>query len=663
MEDDGKRFPLVRTFWSNEKAMALLFIALVAWQVPSWFLGSSALAPRFAGLVALALLVDTACNLVRYRRFLCSVSAAITAGVAWVLAPACAPAASYPLTLTAVVVALVFGKHLVGGTGRNALNPAMLALALMAIASMAFAHGGGAALINGAHWSAAPAWSLIITCACLPFLAFRPFAGGFFALGAAVPFILCVFGVSGFAPASGPALVTAAAYALVTASVAMTDPVTVTAHPVAGAAIGALAGTVSGAALFGLSGLSPIALPFVILTVNVLSRASDRFLPPTRANGFLRLRVIARRSETIFSGSPDDPLGFSAPAAEVSVMGLTADEIFSRMRCAGVVGLGGAGFPTEAKIAAFRASSAPRKVLIINGVECDPGLIHDKWLLLNRGKELAEAIAMLEVACGATETALAVKRGTRIASDLEARLPSSVRIVRVPARYPIGAERILIRRVTGVAISSGAIPAREGFLVINAQTALAARAAVLAGRDPARQNTEREVLPARGGSYAREWYLTVADLRARESRVVLAREGESVESVFARAFPASSGGQLMAGGGLMQAYRAFPDETVTPGVNFVARGTVPRFRESPQCSRCGRCASSCPAGLDVRSIADFIDAGRYDSAIALGAERCLSCGSCSVVCLAGKNLSHRLSLAKRRAREGASVLVEPIPSK
>jgi Na+-translocating ferredoxin:NAD+ oxidoreductase RnfC subunit len=238
-----------------------------------------------------------------------------------------------------------------------------------------------------------------------------------------------------------------------------------------------------------------------------------------------------------------------------------------------------------------------------------------------------------------------------------------VRIVRVPARYPIGAERILIRRVTGVAISSGAIPAREGFLVINAQTALAARAAVLAGRDPARQNTEREVLPARGGSYAREWYLTVADLRARESRVVLAREGESVESVFARAFPASSGGQLMAGGGLMQAYRAFPDETVTPGVNFVARGTVPRFRESPQCSRCGRCASSCPAGLDVRSIADFIDAGRYDSAIALGAERCLSCGSCSVVCLAGKNLSHRLSLAKRRAREGASVLVEPIPSK
>jgi len=663
VEGGVKRFPLVRTFWSNEKAMALLFAALVAWQVPSWLLGSAADAPRFVGLVALALVVDAACNLVRYRRFLCSVSAAITAGVAWVLAPACAPAASFPLTLAAVAVALVFGKHLFGGTGKNVCNPAMLALALMALASLALSPARGgiagfAAPTGGSLMTLARAWPLFAACACLPFLAFRPFAGGGFALGAAVPFVMVAIGAGGAIDAGGfahsfdPALASAAALALFTASVAMTDPVTVTARPVMGAALGTLAGAVSGASLLGLGGISACALPVAILAVNALSRVFDRFLPPARARGFIHLRGIAHRSEAIFADAPGDTrrdarsvvLGGSAPHASVSIAGLSADEILSRIKASGIVGLGGAGFPTDAKIAAFRASPAPSKTLIVNGVECDPGLVHDKWLLANRGAEIAEAIELLAVASGCDEAALAVKRRAAVSPDLAMRLPARVKIVRVPNRYPVGAERILIRLVMGVAIPSDAIPAREGFLVINVQTALAVRSAVFASAS------------ARDGSSARERYLTVADLRARATRVVRAREGESLATVFARAFPTSSGGQLFAGGGLMQAYRAFEDDPVTPGVNFLACGSAPRFRESPQCSRCGRCSASCPAGLDVRLIAECVDAGEFGRAIALGAGRCLSCGSCSARCLAGKNLSQRLSLAKRFAREGASCL-------
>ena len=671
MEGDVKRFPLVRTFWSNEKAMAFLFIMLVAWQVPSWFLGSATLAPRFVGLVALALVVDAACNLVRYRRFLCSVSAAVTAGVVWVLVPACAPSASFPLTLAAVVVALVFGKHLFGGTGKNVCNPAMLALALMALASMALtpvrgstagiaAPAGFAAPTGGSLIVAAHAWPLFVACACLPFLAFRPFAGGSFALGAALPFFLVIFGAGGSAPFCDPSLASAAALALFTASVAMTDPVTVTAHPVAGAVVGALSGAVSGASLLGLGGLSAGALPFVILAVNVLSRAADRFLPPLRAKGFIRFRGIARESEKIFADVSGEERGDflrgDRPHASVSVASLSADEILSRIRCSGIVGLGGAGFPTDVKIATFRASPATRKTLIVNGVECDPGLIHDKWLLANRGAEIAEAIELLSIACGCDEAVLAVKRGTTVSHDLTARLTAGVSLVRVPNRYPVGAERILIRLVTGVAIPSGAIPAREGFLVLNVQTALAVREAVLVGFASARgESPTSDRSPVLDRSYARERYLTVADLLTRESRVVRAREGESIATVFARAFPAPSGGQLFAGGGIMQAYRAFEDDQLASNVNFVARGSVPRFRESPQCSRCGRCAASCPAGLDVRLVAESVDAAKYDRAITLGAERCLSCGSCSAACLAGKNLSYRLTLAKRFAREGSSV--------
>jgi Na+-translocating ferredoxin:NAD+ oxidoreductase RnfD subunit/ferredoxin len=651
MEGDAKRFPLVRTFWSNEKVMALLFALLVAWHVPSWLMGSAVLVPRFAGLVALSLLVDAVCNLIRYRRFLCSVSAAVTAGVVWVLAPACAPSAPYSLTLAAVVASLFFGKHLFGGTGRNVCNPAMLALAVMVLVSP---HGlpvqvSFAATAEVSLATAARAWPLIVACACLPFLAFRPFAGGLFTLGATISFCMVVFGAGGSALFHDPALASAAALSLVTAFVVMTDPVTVTAHPIAGSAVGALAGAVSGASFLGLGGLSSGALPFVILTVNALSYAVDRLLPPVRAKGLVRVRGIARRSGMILADKRGEVLRGDTFETEKLVGKLSANEMLSRIRDAGIVGLGGAGFPTHVKIETFRSSSAPRKMLIVNAVECDPGLFHDKWLLATKGAEIAESLSLLMIACGCDEAALAVKRGTSVPSNLVSILPAGVRLVRVPNRYPVGAERILIHRVAGVTIPSGAIPAREGFLVINVQTALAAREAVLAPSNPARD-----------GLPARERYLTVADLRARESIVVSAREGEPLDAVFARAFPASAGAQLFAGGGLMQAYRAFADDVVRPGVNFITRGNAPRFRESPQCSRCLRCADSCPVGLDVREIVEFVDAGKYDRAIELGADRCLSCGSCSVSCLAGKNLSHRLSIAKRLSRERGTDLSETL---
>lgn len=651
MEGDAKRFPLVRTFWSNEEVMALLFALLVAWHVPSWLMGSAALAPRFAGLVALALLVDSVCNLIRYRRFLCSVSAAVTAGVVWVLAPACAPAAPYSLTLAAVVASLVFGKHLFGGTGRNVCNPAMLALAVMVLVSPR-GHpslAGFAATVDESLVTAARAWPLIVACACLPFLAFRPFAGGLFTLGATIPFCMVVFGAGGSAFFNDPALASAAAFSLVTSFVVMTDPVTVTAHPVAGSAVGVIAGVVSGASFLGLGGLSFGTFPFIILTVNALSRAFDRFLQPLRAKGLARVRGIARRSGMILADERDAVLWDDTFETGILVGKLSANEILSRIRDAGIVGLGGAGFPTHVKIETFRLSPASRKALIVNAVECDPGLFHDKWLLATRGAEIAESLSLLMIACGCDEAALAVKRGTSVSPDLVSRLPAGVRLVRVQNRYPVGSERILIHRVAGVKIQSGAIPAREGFLVINVQTALAAREAVLAPSNPARY-----------GVPARERYLTVADLRARKSTVVRAREGETLEAIFARAFPSVSGGHLFAGGGLMQAYRALADDVVGVGVNFVACGNAPRFGESPQCSRCLRCVASCPVGLDVREIAEFVDAGRYDRAIALGATRCLSCGSCSVSCLAGKNLSYRISIAKRFSREGVTDLSETL---
>jgi Na+-translocating ferredoxin:NAD+ oxidoreductase RnfC subunit len=105
------------------------------------------------------------------------------------------------------------------------------------------------------------------------------------------------------------------------------------------------------------------------------------------------------------------------------------------------------------------------------------------------------------------------------------------------------------------------------------------------------------------------------------------------------------------GGGLMQSQVAEEDAVIDRNVNFIASARLPKFKESLQCSGCGICNKNCPAGLSVKRIADLMDQGDKEAAISYHPEYCISCGSCSYSCLAGRNLAMRVKAAKAYSEE------------
>ena len=211
--------------------------------------------------------------------------------------------------------------------------------------------------------------------------------------------------------------------------------------------------------------------------------------------------------------------------ADFSIDDFSPEEIISRIAASGVTGLGGAGFPSHEKILAVAGRGSSDTVLIVNGVECDPGLVHDKWLLASRGEDIARGIELVMKAAGTRRAMLAVKRHTLC--SLPAR--SAARVVRVHDRYPVGAERALIRFVTGVSVPAERIPAREGFLVLNVQTVLAIYDAVRFGRK------------------ADSKFLTVADIARGEAKVAEVKLGTPIADVLSLAFPGNA--SAFAGGG------------------------------------------------------------------------------------------------------------------
>ena len=206
--------------------------------------------------------------------------------------------------------------------------------------------------------------------------------------------------------------------------------------------------------------------------------------------------------------------------------------------------------------------------------------------------------------------------------------PVEVRIV--PDYYPAGAERLLIHEILSLTLPEGSIPAEAGILVLNAQTVVAIYEAVILGRA------------------ADTRYLTLTDMRSGKFSVARVKLGASVQETLRTVYPGAS--PVFAGGGTMQAKLALEDAVVDETVNFIASGVLPKYKDSPQCSRCGLCAAVCPANLPVADIARHMRDGHPDRAAALRPDACMACGSCSRVCLAGRNLAASVAEAKERVK-------------
>ncbi|MBN1424010.1 electron transport complex subunit RsxC [Candidatus Fermentibacteria bacterium] len=314
-------------------------------------------------------------------------------------------------------------------------------------------------------------------------------------------------------------------------------------------------------------------------------------------------------------------------------------EVKAMVRRAGIVGMGGAGFPTHVKL----SPPPPKKVeiCVLNGAECEPFLTADHRVMLERASDIVDGMRLIMHALGATIGIIGIEDNkpdaARAMADAaqHAGLRGIVRVQVVHTRYPQGAEKTLIHTLTRREVPSGGLPADVGVLVSNVGTAAAVRDAVLKDMP----SMERVVTVAGGAVKSPANLLALVGTPVR---VLLEECGWIPE----KAQRVILGGPLM---GVAVPDIEVPVTKTTSGILALTAAQLAPAREYP-CIRCGRCVTACPMHLVPSAIAALCRNGLEGKAKASGLLDCFECGSCAYGCPAKIPLVHWMRVGKAALR-------------
>lgn len=310
---------------------------------------------------------------------------------------------------------------------------------------------------------------------------------------------------------------------------------------------------------------------------------------------------------------------------------LEPDEVARRIAAAGVVGLGGATFPSAPKAQLGRQHAV--RTLIINGGECEPYLSSDDSVMRARADEVVDGVRILLHATGASEALVGIEdnKPEAIAAMRVAAEPyTAIQIRPVPARYPMGSDRQLVQVLTGKEVPAGARTATIGVLVNNVSTCAAIHRALRHG-----EGLYRRIVTVNGGAVAAPGN-------------VLAPIGVMVEDLLAFVGLKETPARLVMGGpmmGMALPHAQVPTVKACGGILALSAQEIARPEPSP-CIRCGSCVSACPMGLLPLEIAARVRSGDYAAAESLKLDDCLACGSCAYVCPSHLPLVHAFYHAK-----------------
>jgi electron transport complex protein RnfC len=315
----------------------------------------------------------------------------------------------------------------------------------------------------------------------------------------------------------------------------------------------------------------------------------------------------------IDSDGEDKPAEFQGLDPEKA----TPDEIRAKVKEAGLVGMGGAAFPTSVKIAPPK--DKPIDTLILNGCECEPYLSADHRLMLEETEKFLRGGALLRKALGCARWIVAVEDNKPDAVEAIRRAMGTLGgEIAVPhVKYPQGAEKQLIKAVLGREVPSGGLPLDVGVVVQNVGTAAAVFDAVAKG------------LPLI------DRVLTVSGMGIRQRKNVRARIGTSFREV--AEFCGGLAGEVrkvVMGGPMMGIAQFTLDEPVIKGTSGLLFLTAEEAEDPPPdvCLRCGRCLDVCPMNLVPGELAKAVDKEQWDRAEALNVLDCIECGCCAYVC-------------------------------
>ncbi|MDR0633930.1 MAG: electron transport complex subunit RsxC, partial [Azoarcus sp.] len=299
-------------------------------------------------------------------------------------------------------------------------------------------------------------------------------------------------------------------------------------------------------------------------------------------------------------------------------LALDPAEISRRVAAAGVVGMGGATFPSALKLSSSKKAGVD--TLVINGGECEPYLSCDDRLMCDEAAAIVDGIRIMLYATGARAALVGIEdnKPEAIAAMREAAGPFGEIAVRpVPARYPMGSERHLVLTLTRREIPAGRLPAEAGVVVHNVGTAKAVSEAIRHGRP-----LVSRLLTVNGGAL-------------RMPGNILAPVGALVEEVIAFAGGlAQSPARLIMGGPMMGMSLPHARVPVVKGSSGILALSAREAagREPAPCIRCASCVRACPVGLLPLEMARSIEADDLDGAARIGLKDCIACGCCAYVC-------------------------------
>ncbi len=371
-----------------------------------------------------------------------------------------------------------------------------------------------------------------------------------------------------------------------------------------------------------------------------------------KSTGFVSANIHSSVSGTVASLDPVlDSTGYKRPAVTIAVEGdewlpeidrsndlkktfsLTAEEIVTKVGEAGIVGLGGATFPSHVKLSIPKGKKAD--VLIINGVECEPYLTSDHRLMLEMGHELMVGIQILKKALGVNRAIIGIENNKPDAISHLKKVAieySGIEVQALKVMYPQGGEKQLIKAVINREVPSGGLPIDVGTVVHNVGTAVAVYEAIQKNKP------------------LFERVVTITGKNLPKTGNYMVRIGTPISQLIEAAggLPTDTG-KVVNGGPMMGKSINTIEAPVTKGTSGVIvfpQSESMRAQENPSCIRCAKCVSVCPMGLEPYLLNKLSQKKIFDRLESEKVLDCMECGSCSYVCPAKLPLLDYIRLGK-----------------
>lgn len=330
--------------------------------------------------------------------------------------------------------------------------------------------------------------------------------------------------------------------------------------------------------------------------------------------------------------------GRQTPAPELAPVSVSSrEEFINAVRQSGLVGLGGAGFPTHMKLAYKDIERVD--TLLINGAECEPYITADYRECIENPDDITEGIKQVMSYLGLSKCVIGIEKNKPEAIALLSKLTgqiNGVTVMPLKSIYPQGAEKVLIYSATGKILEEGQLPADCGVIVLNVSTVA----------EIARYLRTGMPLVSRRLTVDGDIVKTPCNVRVPVGapiREVLEFCGADLEA----------GREILMGGPMMGVAVADLETPVIKNNNAILAFSRPQvaYAKTTSCIRCGKCVRVCPVNLMPAGLERAYDNRNADALLNLKVNLCINCGCCSYVCPAKRDLAAKNQLAKQYLKE------------